>query len=30
MKNVAGYKVAVKPHAIDPAIDYENVDQEIT
>ena len=27
---VAISQVAVKPHAMDPAIDYENVDQEIT
>ena len=23
-------QVAVKPHAMDPAIDYENIDQEMT
>ena len=27
---VAIYQVAVKPHAMDPATDYENVDQEMT
>ena len=27
---VARYQVAVKPHAMDPATDDENVDQEIT
>ena len=27
---VAIYQVAVKPHAMDPAINYENVDQKMT
>ena len=27
---VARSQVAVKPHAMDPAIDYENFDQEMT
>ena len=27
---VVRYQVAVKPHAMDPATDYENIDQEIT
>ena len=27
---VAREQVAVKPHAVDPATEYENVDQEMT
>ena len=30
LEYVARSQVVVKPHAIDPATDYENVDQEIT
>ena len=30
LEYVARSKVAVKPHAMDPATDYENADQEMT
>ena len=30
LADVVGYKVAVKPYAIDPAIDDENVNKEMT